>query len=372
MRTNYQIKLIILIVLLLLTHHPAVAEALTPPSIVVTQDRTTVSVAWSPVPSANGYRLFYAPYPYTGPDSTQSIDLDGGATSISAELWDGAAFYIAVTAHNDTASSDFSNIELFFLSTAPLLDADALPVTGTSWYKPPVSITWHWQLKGEVNTSYPAKLYDIDLFNSSAALINTLKASGKKVICYFSAGSYEDFREDKDKFKAAELGNALVDRLNERWLDIRSLNVAGIMISRLNLAALKGCDGVEPDNMDAYLNNSGFDLSARDQLAFNKFIANEAHKRGLSVGLKNNMEQIPELIDFFDFSVNEQCHEFHECNVLRGFIINGKPVLNAEYQQSYIDNPVEREALCNISNGIQFSTLILSRNLDDSLRFSCL
>ena len=56
----------------------------------------------------------------------------------------------------------------------------------------------------------------------------------------------------------------------------------------------KGYDGVEPDNVDRYVNASGFDLDADAQLAFNRFIANEAHARGLSVGLKNDLDQVPE------------------------------------------------------------------------------
>ena len=59
------------------------------------------------------------------------------------------------------------------------------------------------------------------------------------------------------------------------------------------------------------------------------------------------------------------------CDSLTHFIINGKPVLNAEYQQSYIDNPVARQAVCDASKGAQFSTLILAKDLDDSRRFSC-
>ncbi|SFM84427.1 endo alpha-1,4 polygalactosaminidase [Nitrosomonas communis] len=384
MSINNNVILLILILFLLLTHSFAFADPPKPPLIILTQDRTKISIAWSPVANAHGYQLFYAPFPFTGLESIKNVDM-GSATSGSIELWDAAAFIVAVKAHNDAGTSDYSNIELFILSRAPLLDPDALPITG-NWYKPPVAITWQWQLlKGtlkdalkdttneisEIDINHPVQLYDIDLFDSPPSLINRLKASGKKVICYFSAGTYEDFREDKDKFKPEELGNPLLDWPDERWLDIRSQNVAEIMISRLNLALLKGCDGVEPDNVDAYDNNSGFDLSAKDQLAFNKFIANEAHKRGLSVALKNNMKQIPELIDYFDFSINEQCHEFNECDMLTSFIINGKPVLNAEYQQSYIDNSAARQALCDTSKGAQFSTLILSKDLDDSRRFSC-
>lgn len=346
------------------------AQGLEPPSIKVTQNRTTVSIAWSPVLNGLGYRLLYAPYPYTGAGSIQTIDM-GDETALSATLWDGASFYVAVTAYDGSTSSNFSNIELFFLSAAPVLDPEALPVTEMNWYKPPVAVTWQWQLNSEVNPNYPVELYDIDLFDSPVSLINSLKASGKKVICYFSAGSYESFRNDIDKFDPSALGNLLDGWPNEQWLDIRSLNVAEIMTERLNLAMQKGCDGVEPDNMDAYLNDSGFDLTARDQMAFNKFIANEAHKRGLSVGLKNDLEQIPMLIDFFDFSVNEQCHEFDECDTLQPFIQAGKPVLHVEYLQKFSDDPNERQVLCSTAKRAQFSTLILPLELDDSFRFSC-
>lgn len=368
MKTN---NTILLIIFFLFYSGFASAQVLEPPSIEVTQNRTAVTVSWTPVPDALGYRLLYAPYPYTGADSIQSIDVED-KTALSAELWDGASFYVAVTAYDGSTSSNFSNIALFFLSAAPVLDPDALPVvTGMDWYKPPVSVSWQWQLSGEVNPDYPVELYDIDLFDSSTTLINSLKASGKKVICYFSAGSYENFREDKDRFDPAALGNLLDGWPDEQWLDIRSLNVAEIMIERLNLALQKGCDGVEPDNMTGYLNDSGFELTARDQLAFNKFIANEAHKRGLSVGLKNDLEQIPELVDFYDFSVNEQCHEFDECDTLEPFIQAGKPVLNAEYLQKFSDDAGERQTLCNSANNARFRTLVLPLDLDDSFRFSC-
>lgn len=347
------------------------AQVLEPPVIAVTQERTDVTVAWEPVSGAQGYGLLYAPYPYAGPGSIQTIDL-GGKTAFSATLWDGATFYVAVTAYNESGTSDFSNIELFFLSDAPVLDPDALPVTtGMQWYKPPVGVTWQWQLSGVVNPDYAVDLYDIDLFDSSVTLINSLKASGKKVICYFSAGSYENFRSDIGRFDPAELGNILDGWPDEQWLDIRSTNVAEIMTARLNLAMQKGCDGVEPDNMGGYRNDSGFDLTADDQLAFNKFIANEAHKRGLSVGLKNALELIPDLVDFYDFSVNEQCNEFDECDTLEPFIQAGKPVLNAEYLEQYSTDAGVRQALCDTVNNAQIRTLVLPLDLDDGFRFSC-
>ena len=143
------------------------------------------------------------------------------------------------------------------------------------------------------------------------------------------------------------------------------------MRQRLDLAKQKGCDGIEPDNVDGYTNDSGFDLTVSDQLAFNRFIADEAHKRGLSVGLKNDLDQAGQLVDYFDFSVSEQCHEFGECELLEPFIRAGKPVLNAEYQEELITNAARRQALCDAAAVEGFSTLVLPVMLDGSFRYSC-
>lgn len=253
-------------------------------------------------------------------------------------------------------------------SSAPPADP---PITTGNWYQPSVLITWQWQLQGAVNTSYNVDIYDIDLFDSSAALIQQLQQSGKKVICYFSAGSYEEWRSDADQFSADDLGNPLDGWAGERWLDIRSDNIRTIMKNRLDLAVQKGCDGVEPDNMDGYSNNPGFTFTATDQLGFNRLIANEAHLRSLSIGLKNDLDQISELVDYYDFAVNEQCFEYQECSLLAPFINNGKAVLNTEYEQKYVNDVNERDALCVDSISRQFSTLVLPLALDDAFRFSC-
>lgn len=257
------------------------------------------------------------------------------------------------------------------VSSGPVPDRDAPALTTGGWYHPPLNVTWQWQLKGTINTSYPVEIYDIDLFDSSESLIDSVQSLGGKVICYFSAGSYEKWRPDASEFTQDDLGYTLEGWEDEKWLDIRSANVKRIMQERLDQAKQKGCDCVEPDNVDGYANDSGFDLSATDQLAFNRFIAGEAHRRGLSVGLKNDLDQVNQLVEDFDFSVNEQCHEFDECDLLAPFTRAGKPVLNAEYEETLAENAVERRSLCDTSVDEHFSTLILPLQLDDSLRFSC-
>jgi len=241
----------------------------------------------------------------------------------------------------------------------------------TSYWKPALADTWQWQLAGTVKTTYPVTVFDIDLFNTPAATIQALQAEGKKVVCYFSAGSSENWRSDFSQFQAADMGNALSDWPGERWLDTRSANVRKIMQARLDMAVTKGCNGVEPDNVDGYSNGSGFALSAATQLDYNRFLASEAHKRRLSIALKNDLDQLTDLVGDFDFAVNEQCHEFNECSGYQVFTASGKPVFNAEYAASYRNDPAARSALCADARSRQFHTLVLPLALDDSFRFSC-
>ncbi len=243
------------------------------------------------------------------------------------------------------------------------------PINQISYYKPDKKTSWQWQLNGTaINTSYDVDLYDIDLFDNSQELIKEIHDKGKKVICYFSAGSFEDWREDANKFPAEILGEKLDGWEGEKWLDIRSTKLYPIMKSRLDLAKQKGCDGVEPDNVDGYTNPNGFNLTSDDQLKYNIFLANEAHKRGLSIGLKNDLDQINILQPYFDFSVNEQCHEYNECDTLTPFIKANKPVFNAEYATKY---KKDHSKLCQDSLKLGLQTLILPLDLDDSFRISC-
>ncbi len=231
-----------------------------------------------------------------------------------------------------------------------------------------IDSTWQWQLQGTLNTDYDADMYDIDLFDSPDESIESLQDDGRIVICYFSAGSFEDFRPDSDDFDPTAIGAVLDGFDGENWLDVRHESVRTVVQARLDLAVDKGCDGVEPDNVDGYANESGFDLTPDDQLDFNRFLAREAGSRGLLVGLKNDLDQIPDLVDDFDFAVNEQCFEFDECDAVQPFLDADKPVFNAEYESSLRD---DHDDVCEDARDRGIRTLILPIDLDDSFRISC-
>jgi endo-alpha-1,4-polygalactosaminidase (GH114 family) len=245
----------------------------------------------------------------------------------------------------------------------------------TGMWKPVAGTTWNYELLNPVdNVSADAEVWDIDLFNNDNKAIATLQAAGKKALCYFSAGSYENWRPDKGDFLDSDLGNDLDGWPGERWLDTKSKNVRKIMQTRLDMAVKKKCDGVEPDNVDAYDNKNGLGLSEADAVDFVTFLSKEAHSRNLSLALKNAGNIVPTVIDMVDYSVQEQCIEFDNCQQFQPFIRANKPVFHVEYpkgdstnDQQLIPNN-EQKSICDNSAAAGFSTIIKNIDLDNFIQ----
>jgi hypothetical protein len=228
----------------------------------------------------------------------------------------------------------------------------------------PLIATWQIQYTGKMDYSLDVNVYNLDLFDTDAAIITQLHERGIFVMCYFSAGTFEDWRPDAERFPPSVLGKDVEDWEGEKWLDIRAIEtLKPIMSARLDIAAQKDCDGVDPDNVDGYANATGFPLSYDDQITYNITLATLAHERGLSIGLKNDLEQIPDLFPFFDWALNEECFSHEECYMLLPFVKAGKPVFAIEYN-------LTPEEFCIQANDINFNALQKNRELD-GFRFSC-
>jgi hypothetical protein len=216
---------------------------------------------------------------------------------------------------------------------AAAVPAGAAGASG-GWWKPPQKLTWFWQLQGKVVNGRPVAAYDIDGFENEAAEVTALHAQGKRVICYIDVGTAEKFRPDYSSFPASTLGRSN-GWPGERWLDIRRLSaIEPIMAKRFAMCREKGFDAVEPDNIEAFSNRSGFPITAQQQLTFNEWIAGEAHSLGMAVLQKNDGEQTPQLQPYFDGALSEQCNQYGECADFQPYLAAGEPVLNAEYDRS--------------------------------------
>jgi endo-alpha-1,4-polygalactosaminidase (GH114 family) len=232
---------------------------------------------------------------------------------------------------------------------------------GLAYWIPAPGTTWQWQLTGlPVDLTVAADAYDLDLFDTDPKTIAALHAAGKKVICYISAGSWEDWRPDAAAFPRDVIGKDYEGWPGERWLDIRRIDLlAPIMSARLSLCRDRGFDAVEPDNIDGYANDTGFTISYEDQLRYNRWLASEAHALGLSIGLKNDPEQAADLVADFDWSLTEDCYDQGWCDSLAPFLAAGKAVLAAEYT----DTGVDFEEACATLEPAGFSLIQKDRSL---------
>jgi hypothetical protein len=202
------------------------------------------------------------------------------------------------------------------------------------WHPKPTIAAWQWQLQGKIDASVEADVYEVDGFEVPAATVAKLHRLGRRVICYLDVGSWESYRPDAGGYPDAVLGRAYEDYPDERWLDIRRIDLlAPILRHRFDLCRRKGFDAVEPDNIAGYENKTGFPLSAGDQLRFNRWVAREVHRRGMAVALKNDPGQVELLVRSFDFAVVEECFAYDECGMFSPFVDAGKGVFVAEYTE---------------------------------------
>lgn len=188
------------------------------------------------------------------------------------------------------------------------------------------------------------------------AAVQALHVRGARVIGYVDAGTAETWRPDFPEMQAFDqscdgclFGNPLSHYPDEYWLNITN-DVKGInpntgrsetarrflldeMLARLREAKLIGVDAIEFDDVDAYQNDSGLSISAGAQMRYNATLANMAHRLGLSVGLKNDLDQAGSLQPYFDFAINEECWQYEECGALEAWPSQyGKAVFNVEYE----------------------------------------
>ncbi|KAF1973636.1 hypothetical protein BU23DRAFT_532822 [Bimuria novae-zelandiae CBS 107.79] len=264
---------------------------------------------------------------------------------------------------------------------APTISASPLPTpTGSLPWRPRVNDTWQIVLssgllldKDATSVIPDVAVYDIDLFDNSKDTIDTLHRLGKKVICYFSGGSYESGRPDSADFKDDDMGKALDGWPDERWLKLGNENVRKIMKGRVELAKEKGCDGVDPDNVDGYQNENGLDLTADDSISFLTYLSNITTPLNLTVGLKNAGDIISNVLPIVHFSVNEQCVDESECDTFHAFIDAGKPVFHIEYpkgsgdrkaglKKSVLDRYCSKVGAAKGRDG--FSTVLKTMDLD--------
>eukprot|EP01080_Neovahlkampfia_damariscottae_P002617 gene2617-3577_t len=242
----------------------------------------------------------------------------------------------------------------------------------SAYWVPPVATPWQWQLQNTIKEVGGVQIYDIDVFDNSAAVFTKIKSfqGGKgKIICYINVGAWENWRSDKNDFPSSILGKDYDGWAGEKWLDIRNITALGpILKKRFQMCKDKGGDAIEPDNLDSYQNGlkkTGFNITENDQINFDKWLVKEAHALDLSIALKNDPDHISQLIDLFDFTITEDCFGQNPkwCDQLKPWIQKGKAVLPCEYT----DKNVNLTSFCEYCQKNSFSGILKKRNLKEYL-----
>ncbi|KAI9328537.1 glycoside hydrolase superfamily [Obelidium mucronatum] len=241
---------------------------------------------------------------------------------------------------------------------SPSEPQDHLQSRGNGWYTPPQTFQWQWQIDLAAvprvapdvyanGTKAELLIYDIDI-EASPATIAEIKSWGAKVACYFEAGTWVARRTKwaplfpgaktaTGKNVAGSLGYSYeAPYTDELWVNPSDPEVRRIIKDVIYpFAKAQGCDLVEPDNVQGYERDSyctGFeattgancgacksgstkeyfidkkcDADYNAWLDFNKFLADEAHKQGMGVALKNNHFQAAELVGYHDYVLSEEC-----------------------------------------------------------------
>ncbi|KAH0338213.1 glycoside hydrolase family 114 protein, partial [Aureobasidium melanogenum] len=249
---------------------------------------------------------------------------------------------------------------------------DLLTNTTPIW-QPPPGASWQIVLSKPVdatNALSPAlSVYDIDMYGNTALTIQQMHSQGIKVICYFSAGSWETYRPDAGLFAPQDIGTNLNGWPGERWLNTQSKSVRDIMANRIKLAAEKGCDAVDPDNIDGFETNTGFPLTPSTALDYLTFLSLTAASYNMATGLKNAGTIAKNATCLVEFAIIESCKSFSipscECSIYQNFIAAGKPVFQIEYPlgaPGYVSSQALARS-CKTNGNVGYSEIIKGKDL---------
>lgn len=256
--------------------------------------------------------------------------------------------------------------------------APTTPPTPAPTAKVAPGVSFFWPIGGSVNINEvkndkaARKVVDFDSFSTGNAksIISQLKSLGNvHVVCYFSAGTAEDWRSDYGRFSSSDKSNQLDDWEGEYILDTRSANVRNIMADRIRTMKSTGCDGIEPDNVDGYSYSSGFPLSKTTALSYLDFLQKTAHDNGLTVALKNSGDLVgstlpsgKKVTEAFDWVLIEECYQYSECDDYRPFVQAGKAAVIVEYGS---------RLNCSDANSKNYDAYRMNLSLNGSVRTPC-
>lgn len=194
---------------------------------------------------------------------------------------------------------------------------------------------WDWQLTAPYDLSVDVEILVIEPTGVTPAQVAALKARGVQPFCYVSIGTWEPWRDDADAFPASVIGKTVGDWPDEKYVDMADrAHVWPLMKARISRCAAMGFVGVEPDNMGAHDNDTGFPFTSADAVVYFREMAAHAHGLGMKILQKNADELVPQLVGTFDGMLVEECFHYDFCEDALPYVRAGKPVLAVEFTEN--------------------------------------
>ena len=214
------------------------------------------------------------------------------------------------------------------------------------------------QLLDRIDTSFMVDVYVVDANAVPTATLDGLRASGRRTVCYFSAGTWEPWREDAYRFPPSVLGTNPIAVPDERWLDTRDQRVRDLMVQRLVRVRAKNCDAVHLGLVDLAPANSGFAISAQDYMDYARFLAAAARAQNLGVLYESDDRFAVELSPHFDALLIFNCINQGRCAVVAPVRAAGKAEFAVEIAKESDVVP-----LCAEARRLGFDMAIKRRDL---------
>eukprot|EP01134_Creolimax_fragrantissima_P006921 CFRG6921T1 len=205
----------------------------------------------------------------------------------------------------------------------------------------------------------------IDPYDVEQSFIEDLKAKNHYILCYLNSGAREDWRLDvngtrvgADIYTPDMLATDMEEWAGETWFDITKLELLKAPhLARMEWMKSVGCDGLDHDNVDCNVASCVPGVNDEDlhkaQIEYAAWLGQSSHLMGMDASLKNAQSIMPEVAQYFDMAINEQCEEWRQwgdCDPFTPYFIEqGKPVFAVEYTHDPI------LANCDAANAANFT-----------------
>lgn len=162
--------------------------------------------------------------------------------------------------------------------------------------------------------------------------------------------------EDFDSFAGYTYGG-IGDWEGEYYVDVSAQRVVDLMIARIQKGIAGGCDGFDPDNIDAFSQgltskDGKTKLNESAYVAYLGKLAKPVHAAGKLLGQKNAGELTEDLLGggITDFAVLENCLQWDFCaDFESAYSEQGKAVLQIEYPESVQATTDDDDTVCPTS-----------------------